>query len=137
MTTIFRKIQIKKEKLKEIILKTPECLLPGLSFIDLKLGTEEEGFIDFLGVDKAGHLVIVNLATDDNEQILIAALSQMNWLEKNKGLIKKLFFSENVDFEQPPKILLVGPGFSGKLKSAAKQIMLREIKFVEFKYELI
>ncbi len=134
MTKVFRRAKIDKEKLRQVILKNPRCLLPGLGFIDFQLGTQEEGVIDFLGVDKAGRLVIVDFDTEADDGILIGALSQAQWLKRNEALIKRLFFSENVDFKYPARIILVCPSFSEKLKQAVKQIVCKELHLVEFKY---
>ncbi len=134
MTTVFHRTNISKEKLKEIIAKNPHSLMDGLSFIDFQLATDEQGVIDFLGVDGTGRLVLVNFDTDANDAMFITALSQIYWLKKNHGLIKRLFFSENIDFSLEPQMLLVAGGFSGKLKYALKQTKLQDIKLVEFKY---
>ena len=133
MTTIFSKSHIDREKLKEIILKNPSCLSPYLKFIDTDLYTEE-GSIDFLGVDKAGRLVIVNFDIEESNEALISVLSQVQWLKKCESLIKRLFSSEKVDFTLPPQIFLVASCFSDKLKSAAKQISMQDIKLIQFKY---
>lgn len=134
MTTVFYRAQIDREKLREIILKNPGYLQQGLSFIDHQLGTQEQGIMDFLGVDKSGRLVVVNFEIEKNDLVLVAALSQIQWLKRNESLIKRLFFSENVDFNKRARILIIGPEFSEKLVSSVKQISGREIKLVEFKY---
>ncbi|MBU1043343.1 MAG: hypothetical protein KJ915_02965 [Candidatus Omnitrophica bacterium] len=134
MTTIFHNAQISNDKLREIILKNPQTLLPGLSFIDLQMSADEAGIIDFLGVDTNGRMVLVNFDVKANDQMLIDILAQIQWLKKNQGLIKRLFFSENVDFEKSPQIVLVGPVFSNKLQSAVKQISDKDIKLFNFKY---
>ncbi len=134
MTTVFHRTNISKEKLKDIITKNPQSLMDNLTFIDLQLATDEHGTIDFLGVDGTGRLVLINFDVDSSDAMFITALSQMHWLKKNHGLIKRLFFSENIDFSLEPQMLLVSAGFSGKLKSAVKQTKLQDIKLVEFKY---
>lgn len=134
MTTVFHKTNISKEKLKDIIVKNPQSLMDGLTFIDFQLGTDEQSIIDFLGVDGTGRLVLVNFDIGSNDGMFLAVLSQMHWLKKNQALIKRLFFSENIDFSLDPQILLVSDSFSEKLKSAAKQIKPQDIKLVEFKY---
>ncbi|MBU4305411.1 MAG: hypothetical protein KJ893_07325 [Candidatus Omnitrophica bacterium] len=135
MTTIYYRAQIDKEKLREIILKNPGCLLHGLNFIDQQLGTEEEGVIDCFGVDKTGGPVIVNFGvTDNNDQILVDALSQMQWLKKNENFLKRLYLSENVDFNQSPQIVIVAASFSDKLKYAAKQLLWHDIRLIEYRY---
>ncbi len=134
MTTVFHRTSISEEKLKDIITKNPRSLMDGLTFIDFQLATDEQGTIDFLGVDGTGRLVVVNFDVDSSDLMFITALSQTHWLKKNHGLIKRLFFSENIDFSLEPRILLISSGFSGKLKSAAKQTKLQNIKLVEFKY---
>ncbi len=133
MTTIFEKSQIDRGKLREIIIKNSGCLDPDLSFIDKDLGTET-GVIDFLGVDKSGGLVIVNINIEKSNEALISVLSQIQWLKKSRNLIKRLYSKENIDFSLPPKIYLVSSGFSEKLKSAAKQILMENIKLIRFKY---
>ncbi len=134
MTTIFHNAQIDKEKLRDIILKNPQTLLSGLSFIDLQMSTEDDGIIDFLGVDPHGRLVIVNFDINANDNMLINVLSQIQWLKKNQGLIKRLFFSESISFENPFQIVLVGPAFSNKLQAAVKQLSGKDIKLLNYKY---
>lgn len=134
MTTVFHKASISREKLSEIIKKNPASLMDGLFFIDEHMEAGEQGVIDYLGVDAAGRLVLVNLCTSSDEGMFIAALSQMYWLKKNNGLIKRLFFSENIDFSQQAQILLVASGFPNKLINAVKQVTSQNIKLVEFKY---
>jgi len=134
MTTIFHRAQIDREKLQEIILKNPADLQDGLSFIDHQLGTREEGVIDFLGVDKTGRLAVVDFDIRENDRLLVEALSELQWLRKNTRLIKRLFYNENVDFNKAPQLLLIGPSFSEKSKSAARQLMTFDVKLIQYKY---
>ena len=134
MTIVFRKIQIGKDKLRDIILKNPECVQPGLSFIDLNFGNDDEGVIDFLGVDQAGRLIIVNFEVNESDKLLILSLSQMHWLKKNKSLIQRLFINENVDFSCAPIIMLISPMFSPRTIAAAKQLLEQEITLLKYQY---
>ncbi|MFH1094343.1 MAG: hypothetical protein V1739_09385 [Candidatus Omnitrophota bacterium] len=134
MTTIFHRTIISKEKLKDIIAKNPQSIMDGLTFIDFQLATDEQDIIEFLGVDGTGRLVLVDFDADLNDGMFLSAISQTYWLKKNQGLIKRLFFSENIDFSRDAQIILVSGGFSEKLKSAAKQAKSQDIKLVEFKY---
>ena len=135
MTTVFRKTQIGKEKLHDIILKNPEYIQPGLSFLDSNFGNEDVGLIDFLGVNGAGKLVLVNFEVSDNGgTLLIAALSQIQWIKKNESLIKRLFFSENVDFSIAPEIVMVSPEFSKQTIEAAKQLSNHELALLQYQY---
>ena len=118
MTSVFRRTNISKEKLREIITKNSQSLLDGLVFIDLRLDADECGVIDFIGVDIAGGLVIIDFDVECKNDLLITALSQAYWLKKNQGLIKRLFFSENIDYNKVPKILLIAESFSSKLIAA-------------------
>ena len=111
MTIIYEISQLDKKKLREIIIKNPGCLDPNLSFIDMDLGTDE-GIIDFLGIDKTGGLVIVNIDVKEKNEALISMLSQVHWLKKHKDLIKRLFLNENIDFTLPPQVYLVSSSFS-------------------------
>ena len=134
MTILFRRAHIEKEKLREIIFKNPESLEPGLRFIDCRLGTAEEGVIDFLGVDKSGRLAIVNCEVAKDDAMMLTALSQMHWLKKNESLVKRLFFSENIDITQTPQIILINESFSEKVMSAVPQLISYDVRLVEFKY---
>jgi hypothetical protein len=134
MTTIFRKSVIDKEKLRQIILKNPQSLMKGLSFIDLQLSTDECGLIDFLGVDTNGRMVLIGFDTGLNDNRIMELLSQMQWLKKNEGLIKRLFFSESVDFEQSVHMVLVAPEFSGKTLMASRQLDCKNIKLIQYNY---
>ncbi len=133
MTTIFKTSQIDRGKLREIIINNPGCLDPALSFIDKDISTDE-GIIDFLGVDKTGGLVIVNIDIEKSDEALISVLSQIQWLKKSESLIKRLYSDEKIDFSLPTKIYLVSSCFSEKIKSAVKQILMENIKLIRFKY---
>ncbi len=121
-------------KIREIILKNPDYLQSGLSLVDHQLDTGDHDIIDFLGVDNTGRLVIVNIDIEENVGMMVSALSQIQWLKKNEGLLKRLYFNEKADFKRSPQVLLIGPGFSEKLKEAAKQLLYLDMKFIEFKY---
>lgn len=134
MTRVFQKTNIESEKLRDIILKNPEYLQSNLSFIDSQLGIQDEGIIDFLATDTDGKMVIVNFDVKENNNLLICALSQMQWVSKNKNLLKRLFFSENLDFSRQPKIILIAPSFSKELEQAARELFSLDLKFIKYQY---
>jgi hypothetical protein len=133
MTTIFNKSQIQKPKLKEIILKNPDCLDPNLTYIAVDLNTEE-GQIDILGLNSNGQVVIVNMDIEENNEALISILNQIQWVKKYKSLIKRLYSSKNVDFTMAPQAYLVSSCFSKKLRSAVEQIDIENLKLIQFTY---
>jgi hypothetical protein len=133
MITIFRKSQIDRERLREVILKNPDCLDPNLNFIDVDLNTKE-GTIDLLGIDSTGQLVIVYVDIEERNEVLTSVLSQIHWLKKYESLLKRLFSGKNIDFTQSPQVYLVSSYFSEKLKAAVKQIVIQKIKLIQFNY---
>ena len=137
MTVALHWGEIDKEKLRDIIFKNPEFVQQGLNVIDTQLGTEEEGIIEFLAVDKGGRLVLINFDTHENDNLLVSSLSQMQWLTKIENVLKRLYVKENVNFDQFPLLLIIAPFFSEKAKAAAKQITSHDIKFIEYKYMLV
>ena len=134
MTTIFYKSQISCDKLKEIIVKNPQTLRTSLSLIDRNLGGDEAGAIDFLGVDKTGRVAIVDVDVRGNDDLLLTALGQVRWIRKNAGLLKRLFFSDGIDFSQPIDIILVCPEFSPKIQAAVEQFPEYDIRLIKFEY---
>src|SRR3972149_4900372 len=135
MTVALHWGEIDKEKLRDIIFKNPEFVQQGLSVIDTQLGTEEEGIIEFLAVDKDGRLVLINFDTRENDNLIVSSLSQAQWLTKLENVLKRLY--SNVNFDQFPVLLIIAPFFSEKVKAAAKQITSHDIKFIEYKYILV
>ena len=133
MTKIFNKSIIDKEKLRQIILKNPQSLIEGMNFIDLQLDAGDHGIIEFLGIDSNGRMILINFDVNPNDSMLLDLLAQSQWIKSNQSLIKRLFFSENVDFKQPQELVLVCPVFSGKTMAAAKQLG-KNIRLIRYNY---
>lgn len=134
MTVALRRTRIKKEKLREIISENPDAIHHGLRFIDQELSTGECGVIDLLGVDAAGRLMILSIATEENIEMLVSVLSQLQWMKTHEGIMNRLLTGKNVDCNHCPGVLLVAPAFSEKLKEAAKQVRGVDMKLIVFEY---
>ena len=134
MTKIIRKAALTREKLRSIIVKNPDVVFPGITLVDMQLGNEEEGIFEMLGADQDGRISLIDFECGESDSLLLRMLSQAQWLKKNERLVKRLFFNQNFDFSQTPRLILVAPVFSAQLLSAVRQILSHEIMGLSFSY---
>ncbi|RKY34208.1 MAG: hypothetical protein DRP78_06885 [Candidatus Omnitrophota bacterium] len=134
MVTIFNSTPIERQTLEKIILGNPESISQGLKIIGHNFALEDNGIIDFIGLQSTGQLAILSICVDKNDYLLIDLLSYAQYLRKNQGVVTQLFAEHNINFSQKIKIFLIASNFSEKLRLAAAQFSADELALIKFIY---
>ena len=136
MAILFKRIEIEKEReLEDIVIKNPEQIEEGLVFLTHQQQVSG-GFIDVLCVDKDGILVIIELKITDDEGILLQALHYYDYVLINRAAIANQFTTKaNININEEPRIVLIAPYFSERLKKACKYVnpILKLLEFMHLK----
>lgn len=106
----------------------------GLRAIDARIPCDEIGEIDLLAVDRAGLLTIVDFDTTGNDDLLIRGLGHFDWALRNVPNLRRMLKGQAVNFSQEPRLILLAPDFSSRVKAAARQIGRPQITWVRYHY---
>jgi hypothetical protein len=136
MPILFKRVEIEKEReLEDLVIKNPEQIEDGLVFLTHQQQVSG-GFIDVLCVDKDGIFVIIELKITDDEGILLQALHYYDYVLLNRAAIANQFASKvEINLREEPRIILIAPYFSERLKKACKYVspMLQLLVFMHLK----
>lgn len=97
------------------------ALEDGLRVFDNSLPCDPFGEIDLLAVDRSNRLAVIDLAVAADDGLLLRGLSHLDWTTRNAANLKRMNPGLVADFTHRPRLLLVAPQFSPRLKSAIHQ----------------
>jgi hypothetical protein len=106
----------------------------GLRAIDARLPCDEMGEIDLLAVDRASLLTIVDFDTTGSDDLLIRGLGHFDWALRNVPNLRRMLRGQAVNFSLEPRLILLAPDFSPRVRAAARQIGRPQITWVRYHY---
>jgi hypothetical protein len=106
----------------------------GLRAIDARLPCDEIGEIDLLAVDRASLLTIVDFDTTGNDDLLIRGLGHFDWVLRNVPNLRRMLRGQAVNFSLEPRLILLAPDFSPRVRAAARQIGRPQITWIRYHY---
>ena len=115
-----KKVEIEDENwLRDYIIEHPNFLEEGVKILSQELHTDS-GRMDILAVDSDGAAIVVELKVKVDEGQLDQALCYYDWLRTNLFILASVY--NDIDPKSTPRIILVAPRFSERLKRIAKYI---------------
>jgi hypothetical protein len=105
-----------------------DALGERLNVIDAGIACGSCGEIDLLAVDASNRLAIIDVDTSRSDGLLVRGLSQIGWMARSTGLLRRMYQGRMIDFSRQPRLFLVGPRFSALLTSAVGQVAHTEIR---------
>lgn len=121
-----KKIEIREpDELEPMLVAHPEILEEGLKVVDHQLRTPT-GPLDILAVDEDGALAVIELKNEvrKKEDQLLQALRYYDWCFESKAQLAHHYKGKGIDPQKDPKIILVAPDFSEKIKRLAKYLLM-------------
>lgn len=97
----------------------------GIRFLASEVSTDG-GRIDTLGVDESNAPIVIEYKWGEQDEAIIQALSYLNWLVKNKWEVEQIIREKlgtglRVEWGAP-KVIVVAPSFSQRVKSAIEHL---------------
>jgi hypothetical protein len=124
--------QITREQLAAALRESPGALEPRLRCVDAAVPCAPCGEIDLLAVDRAGQLAIVDLETAAGDELLIRGLGHAEWAVRNVPNLRRMLRGHAINFSLPPRLFLLAPQFSPRMRCAARQIPGLQLDWVRF-----
>ena len=121
--------------LNTLIINSLTQLDANVKIVDFGLGSKEFGYIDILAVDSTGALLLINIFSD-TEPELVDLLNKYKFISENKIALKTLYPAENISAEAPPKIILISSMFSARFRRTLEFIGEISIDLIVYNYSM-
>jgi hypothetical protein len=104
----------------------------GLTGIDAGVPCAPYGEIDFLAVDRASQLTIIDFDTTSSDDLLIRGLGHFDWVVRNIPNLRRMFRGQAINFSLQPRVVLLTPQFSPRMRCVVRQITRPPIHLVRY-----
>jgi hypothetical protein len=121
-----------REQLAAALKSMDGALESGLRVIDFEIPCAPCGEIDLLAVDRTNQLVIIDFELNAGDEILIRGLGHFDWMVANLPNVRRMFRGQAINFSLEPRLFLVAPRFSSRLRYAARQIQRPRIDWIRY-----
>lgn len=118
---MFKRLEINKERdLEHLIMKEPESVEKGLIYLTHQREANRK-FIDVLAVDADGVLTDIELKVAQDDEMLFQALEYYDYVSSNRDRLASEFEKRaKIIADEDPRIILIAPDFSDRLKRAVR-----------------
>jgi hypothetical protein len=125
---------LSREQVAAALKEFEGAIEPGLTGIDAGIPCAPYGEIDFLAVDRASQLTIIDFETTSSDDLLIRGLSHFDWIVGNIPNLRRMFRGQAINFSVQPRLVLLAPEFSSRVRCAARQITRPLIYWVRYHF---
>ena len=124
--------QVTREQVGGALREFAGALEDGLKGIDAGIPCAPCGEIDLLAIDRAGQLTIIDFDTTSGDELLIRGLGHLDWVVRNVPNLRRMFRGQAINFSLPPRLFLLAPQFSSRVRCVARQITSLQIDWVRY-----
>jgi hypothetical protein len=121
-----------REQLAAALKSMDGALESGLRVIDFEIPCAPCGEIDLLAVDRTNQLAIIDFELNAGDEILTRGLGHFDWMVANLPNVRRMFRGQAINFSLEPRLFLLAPQFSSRLRCAARQIQRPRIDWVRY-----
>jgi len=124
--------ELTREQVAAAVKEFAGALEEGLTVIDGGISCAPCGEIDFLAVDRMNQLAVVDFETAATDELLIRGLGHVDWMVGNVPNLRRMFRGNAINFSLQPRLFLLAPQFSSRVRCAARQVASPEIEWVRY-----
>jgi hypothetical protein len=124
--------QATREQVVAAVKEFAGALEDGLKVIDGGIPCAPCGEIDLLAVDRTNQLVVIDFETAPTDELLIRGLGHADWMVGNVANLRRMFRGNAINFSLQPRLFLLAPHFSPRVRCAARQVASPEIEWVRY-----
>jgi hypothetical protein len=126
--------QVSREQVAAALKEFEGAIEAGLTGIDAGIPCAPYGEIDFLAVDRASQLTIIDFETTAGDDLLIRGLGHFDWVVRNMPNVRRMFRGQAINFTLQPRVILLAPQFSARMRSVAREITRPHIYQVRYHF---
>jgi len=123
-----------KPELEKIILDELGHVEKGLTVICSNVPINDKTTLDILCHDEKGQLVVMQIAVDEDDDILLHGLQSLNHINNFKSMLKMTYSKHKINDKEMPRLILVAPSFSETVRNAVKNMQGMQIDLYEWEY---
>jgi hypothetical protein len=113
---------IARDHLLATLKEWPGALEENMRAIDVRVPCTSDDAIDLLALDRSRQLTIVDVETSSAEPLLLRGLSHLDWVVRHAPLVERMYPGWAIDATRPPRLILVAPAFSRRMRGAIRQL---------------
>jgi hypothetical protein len=126
--------QATREQVAAVLKEFGGALEEGLRGIDAEISCGPCGEIDLLAIDRANQLAIIDFETTLSDELLIRGLGHFDWVVGNLPNVRRMFRGQAINFSLEPRLVLLAPQFSSRMRCVARQIPRPRIDWVRYHF---
>lgn len=130
----FKRLEITDTaQLEELVLENFNNLENGLVLIDRHLSFGGN-FIDIMAVDSEKRPVLINLAIEPEEDMLLSAIDAHGWFSENIDILKRMYPVLSKDLQKTPRVFILASHFPDTFKKRIRYLLSMKLELIEYKY---
>lgn len=126
--------QVTGEQIAAALKEFEGALEEGLRGIDADVPCGPCGKIDFLAIDRANQLTIIDFDTTSSDELLLRGLDHVDWVVENLPNVRRMFRGQAINFSLEPRLFLLAPQFSPRVRRVASRIPRPRIDWVRYQF---
>jgi hypothetical protein len=127
-------VQVTREQVAAALNEFAGALEEELRAIEAEIPCPPCGEIDLLAIDRASQLTAIDFDTTSNDELLLRGLSHFDWLLENLTNVRRMLRGQAINFSLEPRLFLVAPQFSSRMRRVASSIPRPRINWVRYHF---
>lgn len=123
---------VTREQVAAAVKEFSGAIEAGLTVIDAGIACEPYGEIDLLAVDRRCQLTIVDFEMASSDDLLIRGLGHFDWVASSIPNFRRMFRGQAINYSLAPRVVLLAPQFSARMRGVARQITRPHIYWVRY-----
>ena len=135
MAKVFSSLPLEdRRQLAQLVADHCQALDENLKVVGRSGQEELWGPMDLLAIDEGRRLVIIDVALQAGDDLLVQGLAHLSWISQNQQLLTALLAEEQVNIDMSPRLILVAPDFSSVIQKAADGLTSVAIDLFRFRW---
>jgi hypothetical protein len=135
MNVSIKKISVEsKQELEQMITKELDQIEKGLTVVCSHVPVNDKTALDILCHDNNGQLVIIQLNSDEDDNMLLQGIQSLEYVDKFKSFLKATYNQYKINEKKKPRLILVAPSFSETLCRAVEYMQGVHIDLCGWEY---
>ena len=124
--------EVPREQVAAALQEYSGALEEGLRAIDAEIPCGSCGEIDLLALDRTHQLTIIDFDPAASDDLLLRGFAHVDWVVGNLPNLRRMFRGQAINFSLQPRLFLLAPRFSSRLRCVARQVTSLRIDWVRY-----